>query len=158
MCGAGPRPSHHHRIPFVSLCIEARCVLLINLSAGTPQSDGWIDENPETFSHFPLAFSNCGRTLVRRLRSSVQSKCTSLCINWSKGMCVCWGSVPDREVSSWAYIVGLNPAGYMLTSSGLAFVHLRYILVYIPLDRPVIHLKSPASTSYFLKLNRFICN
>ena len=43
----------------------------------------------------------------------------------------------------------LNPAGYMLASSGFAFIHLRYIFPYIPLKWSVILLKSRTSTTYF---------
>ena len=42
----------------------------------------------------------------------------------------------------------LNPAGYMLTSSGFAFIHSRYILI-DSLKRSAILLKVPTSTVYF---------
>ena len=51
-------------------------------------------------------------------------------------------------------LVILNPAGYMLTSSsGFAFIHLRYSSKTIR--------NSPKVSNFnwlFLKLNRFICN
>jgi hypothetical protein len=44
-------------------------------------------------------------------------------------------------------LVILNPAGYMLASSEVPFIHLRrYILLWMPLKRSVILLKSPTST------------
>ena len=44
-------------------------------------------------------------------------------------------------------LVILNPANYMLTFSGFSLIHLRYILLYIPLKWSLILQKS--STAYF---------
>jgi len=69
---------------------------------------------------------------------------------WLTGNLSIWFSA--REVfghSRSRSLVILNSTGYMLTSSGFALIHLRYILLEIPLKRLVIVRKSPTLTAYF---------